>query len=177
MQTKIIRFKPITNNTLNITPYYRELLDPDYLSVFVYSSPQLLDIGGIHTPTHSFYSWYPIASDTYDFKNYKSYLQEKLPLNNDGRIKRCIKKLNDAHLNNEYVTGEFTDIIHCSGQIVAVEAYIEDIGGVAMINQSHNLIRTFAGNRLYKPSIIGHASNGWCRLKDAQHMIHQFTGR
>ena len=64
-----------------------------------------------------------------------------------------------------------------SGQIVAVEAYIEDIGGVAMINQSHNLIRTFAGNRLYKPSIIGHASNGWGRLKDAQHMIHQFTGR
>lgn len=56
MKTKIIKFKPTTNNTLNNTPYYRELLDPDYLCIFAYSSPQLLDRGDVFTPTHSFNS-------------------------------------------------------------------------------------------------------------------------
>ncbi len=56
MQTRIVKFKPTTNTILNNTPYYRDLLDQDYLGIFVYASPQLLDIGGMHTPTHSFYS-------------------------------------------------------------------------------------------------------------------------
>ena len=63
MKITIAKFKPITDNTIQNTPYIRELLAPDYLGVFVHASPQIEDIGGSYTPTHLFGSWYPFTSE------------------------------------------------------------------------------------------------------------------